>query len=263
MLWRVTELARQAGAMMRAAGRIETRSKSGPADFVTQYDERIERFLQENLAALRPDAQFLGEESAHTVDPDGPLWIVDPIDGTTNFIRGFSQSAVSICFCEGGRRRLGVIYDPYTDELFSAELGRGAQRNGAPIHVSGRPASAGIAIFGTAAYTREYAGATFALARRLFDRTLDVRRFGAAVLDFCHIAAGRAELFCECVLSPWDFAAGALIVTEAGGTVTRLDGSPLPLAEKSSVFCSNAACAGEREALVDGILVEVRSKREE
>ncbi len=254
MLWKVTELARQAGAMMRAADRIETRNKSGPADFVTQYDERIERFLQERLAALRPGAQFLGEESAHAVDPNEPLWIVDPIDGTTNFIRGFSQSAVSICYCDGGRRRLGVIYDPYTDELFFAEAGCGAFLNGEPIRVSDRPAAEGIAIFGTAAYTREHADATFLLARRLFDRTLDVRRFGAAVLDFCHIAAGRAELFCERVLSPWDFAAGALIVQEAGGVVTRLDGAPLPLTEKSSVFCANAASACEREALVDGIV---------
>ena len=249
MLSRVTELAREAGAVIRSADHIEARSKSGPADFVTQYDGRVEQFLKEALTALRPDAQFLGEESAHAVDESSPLWIVDPIDGTTNFIRGFSRSAVSICLCDRGVRQLGVIYDPYTDQLYAAERGRGAFLNGAPIHVSSRPASEGISIFGTAAYNREFSDATFRLARALFDRTLDVRRFGAAVLDFCDIAAGRAELFCECLLSPWDFAAGALIVEEAGGAAAALDGSPLPIAGKSSVFCSNAACASERAAL--------------
>lgn len=249
MLWRVTELARKAGAIIRSADHIAACTKSGPADFVTQYDGRVEEFLRRELAALRPDAQFLGEESAHAVDEAAPLWIVDPIDGTTNFIRAFSRSAVSICFCEGGARQLGVIYDPYTDALYAAQRGRGATKNGAPIRVSDRPADAGIAIFGTAAYNREFADATFRLARALFERTLDVRRFGAAVLDFCDIAAGRAELFCECLLSPWDFAAGALIVQEAGGVATALDGAPLPLTGKSSVFCSNAACAGAREAI--------------
>jgi myo-inositol-1(or 4)-monophosphatase len=249
MLSQLIEIAREAGAIIRTADHIESRNKSGPADFVTQYDERVERFVQQRLAALRPDAQFLGEESAHTVDEQAPLFIVDPIDGTTNFIRGFSQSAVSICFCEGGARRYAVIYDPYTDEVFSAEAGGGAFRNGSPIHVSDRPIGEAIAIFGTACYNREYAGATFDLARRLFDRTLDVRRFGAAVLDFCHVAAGRAELFCECLLSPWDFAAGALIVQEAGGVAVQPNGDPLPLTKKSALFCANAACADEREAI--------------
>ncbi len=259
MISKVIELAREAGAIIRSADHIESRNKSGPADFVTQYDGRVEQFLREKLAALRPDAQFLGEESAHAVDESGPLWIVDPIDGTTNFIRAFSRSAVSICLCEHGARQLGVIYDPYTDQLYSAERGRGAFLNGAPMHVSARPASGAIAIFGTAAYNREFADATFRLARALFDRALDVRRFGAAVLDFCDIAAGRAELFCECLLSPWDFAAGALIVEEAGGVATALDGSPLPIARKSSVFCSNAACRGERAGIAaeTGALPEV------
>lgn len=249
MLWRVTELARRAGQIVRTADHIAARTKSGPADFVTQYDGRVEEFLRQELTALRPDAQFLGEESAHAVDEGAPLWIVDPIDGTTNFVRDFSRSAVSICFCEGGARQLGVIYDPYTDTLYAAQKGAGATKNGAPIRVSDRPVEAAISIFGTAAYDRQYADATFRLARALFERTLDVRRFGAAVLDFCDIAAGRAELFCECLLSPWDFAAGALIVQEAGGVATALDGAPLPLTKKSSVFCANARCAPERSAL--------------
>ncbi len=250
---RVIDLARRAGALIRSADGIEAHCKSGPADLVTQYDLRVEQLLREGLAAIRPDAQFLGEESAHTVDERAPLFIVDPIDGTTSFVRGFRQSVISICFCAHGVRQLGVIYDPYADALYCAVRGQGATCNGSPIRVSDRPAAQGIAIFGTAAYTREYADASFLLARRLFDRTMDVRRFGAAALDFCHIAAGRAELFCECTLAPWDFAAGALIVQEAGGIATALDGTPLPLTHSSSVFCSNAACADERPSLAAGI----------
>lgn len=254
MVWKIAEIARRAGAIVREADHIEVRSKTGPADLVTQYDFRVERFVQQELAALCPQAQFLGEESAHAVDASGPLFIVDPIDGTTNFIRGFRQSAVSICYCEGGERLLGVIYDPYADELFTAEKGKGAFCNGRPIRVSDRPLEQAISIYGTALYNRKFADATFALARRLFDRTLDVRRFGAAVLDLCHVAAGRAEVFCECLLSPWDFAAGTLLVQEAGGFVSDFSGAPMPLTEKSAVFCTNAACAGHRAELVGDLV---------
>ena len=250
MVWKIAEIARQAGAIIREADHIEVRSKTGPADLVTQYDLRVEQFIRQELAALCPQAQFLGEESACAVDASGELFIVDPIDGTTNFIRGFRQSAVSICYCEGGQRRIGVIYDPYADALYTAEQGKGAFCNGSPIHVSDRPLDHSIAILGTATYDHSYIDATLTLTRRMLERTLDLRSFAAAVLDLCHVAAGRAELFCECILSPWDFAAGTLLVQEAGGVVSDFSGAPLPLTEKSAVFCANAACSAHRAELV-------------
>ncbi len=254
MLNEIIAIAREAGRIIREADHIEVRSKTGPQDLVTQYDIRVEQLIQQELAKLCPNAQFLGEESAHTVDESGPLFIVDPIDGTTNFTRAFRQSAVSICYCDGGERQLAVICDPYADEVYYARKGGGAFVNGQPIHVSDRPLEQAISIFGTALYSPSYADATFTLARRLFDRTLDVRRFGAAVLDLCHIASGRAEVFCECLLSAWDFAAGTLLVQEAGGFVCDFSGAPVPLAQKSAVYCSNAVCACARAALVGDLL---------
>ena len=132
-----------------------------------------------------------------------------------------------------------MVYNPYLEEFYYAQKGRGAYCNGKAIHVSDEPLERGIVIFGTAPYYQEYADQTFALARKYFDKALDLRRSGSAAIDLCNVAAGRAELYFECVLSPWDFAAGSLIVEEAGGKVTTLDGGPLTLERKCSVLATN------------------------
>lgn len=236
-------LVRDCGGIIRNAERenIHIDAKSGPADFVTDYDKKVQDMLQKGLLDIVPDAHFIGEEgSTRPFSPEGKFFIVDPIDGTTNFIRDFRASAVSVALAVDGTVELGVVYNPYLDELFTARRGHGAFRNGKPIHVSSEPLENGIVIFGTSPYNEELAEKSFTLAYEYHRRALDVRRTGSAALDLCNIAAGRAELFFELMLSPWDYAAGALIVEEAGGIVTDAEGRALSLERPCALVARNA-----------------------
>ena len=171
--------------------------------------------------------------------PTGKFFIVDPIDGTTNFIKDYHFSSISVALVVDNAAELGVIYNPYTDEMFCAQRGQGAFCNGKRLHVSSEPLENAIIVFGTAPYHEELSEKTFSLAYSYFRKALDIRRSGSAALDLCTIAAGRAELFFELVLSPWDYAAGALIVEEAGGLVSDCDGHPLVYDRPCSVLARN------------------------
>ena len=132
-----------------------------------------------------------------------------------------------------------MVYDLYKDEMFSARRGGGAFLNGQPIHVSSRPLSQGVFGMGTAIYKREYLEPTIRLTEQLFRRSCDFRRLGAAALDLCNVACGRTEAFFEYSLCPWDYAAGSLLICEAGGRVCTLEGGPLPITERCSMWASN------------------------
>lgn len=256
MLEELLQAIREEGAVMRSAlaAEIHAEEKSGPEDLVTNYDKLVQRHLEEKLHALLPQAGFLGEEGLRAPSGDGSVFIIDPIDGTMNFSRGYQRSSISVALARDGQVILGAVFDPYLDELFWAERGKGAFCNGRPIRVSDRPLERGLVMFGTAPYYREIGDKTFALARALFDRSLDVRRSGSAAIDLCSVAAGRAEVFYEMLLSPWDYAAASLILEEAGGIIRTLVGEPVSLTEKSSVLASNraawtAACQITQEVL--------------
>ena len=234
---------RAAGEIVTGAQQIDrhTHEKTSAADLVTDYDLAVETFLREKLAALMPEALFFGEEETLEGDPSkGWVFIVDPIDGTTNFVRGFHQSGISVALIHDLEPQMAVVYDPAKDELFAAERGRGATLNGAPIHVSDKPLSQGLFIMGTAIYRREFLHPTMLLTEQLLERSCDYRRFGAATLDLCYIACGRAEVFFEYSLAPWDYAAGAFIAQEAGAVASMLTGEPLPQIRRCSVWLSNA-----------------------
>ena len=242
MLDQMIAIVRQAGKIILSARDVasQTHEKTSAADLVTEYDLAVERFLKEKLPPLAPGAIFFGEEEAENADPSrGWAFIVDPIDGTTNFVRDLRQSAISVALAKDGAVEYGVVYDPFRNELFSARRGGGAFRNGQPIHVSSRPLSEGVFGMGTAIYRREYLEPTMRLTEQLFRRSCDFRRMGAAALDLCNVACGRTELFFEYSLCPWDYAAGSLLVTEAGGMACTLEGAPLPITERCSVWVSN------------------------
>ena len=218
----------------------QTHEKSSAADLVTEYDLAVERFLKGKLPPLVPGSLFFGEEEKENASPlTGWVFIVDPIDGTTNFVRGLKHSAISVALAHDGAVEYGVVYDPYKDEMFSARRGGGAFLNGQPIRVSRRPIEQGVFGMGTAIYRREYLEPTMRLTEQLFRRSCDFRRLGAAALDLCNVACGRTDLFFEYSLCPWDQAAGSLIVTEAGGFVCTLEGGPLSLTDRCSVWASN------------------------
>ena len=242
MLEQIMDVVRRAGEMVLSAHDIAagTHEKTSAADLVTEYDLAVEAFLKEQLPPLCPGSIFYGEEEAENADPSrGWAFIVDPIDGTTNFVRGLRQSAISVALARDGQVEYAVVFDPYKNEMFSARRGGGAFLNGAPIRVSDKPLAEGIFGMGTAIYRREYLEPTMRVTEQLFRRACDFRRLGAAALDLCDVACGRVELFFEYSLCPWDFAAGSLIITEAGGHISTLQGRAPVLTERCSVWASN------------------------
>lgn len=219
---------------------IEVDSKAGSANFVTEYDKKVQDLLEEKLKKIVPDAKFVGEEeTSNKVMDNGKYFVVDPIDGTTNFIKDYRVSCISVALIVNGDVQLGVVYNPYLDEMFWAQRGKGAYCNKRRIHVSEQPLSNGIVLFGTSPYYEELHEQSFRLAYEYFKQALDIRRSGSAALDLCSIAAGRAELYFELKLSPWDYAAGSLIVEEAGGIVTTVDGDKITLDKPCSILAKN------------------------
>lgn len=242
LLEQIIDVARFCGEIILHADRsaIKIKDKAGKANFVTEYDCKVQKIARERLMQVLPQADFLGEEEEASIDETTEyVFVVDPIDGTTNFIKDYHTSCISIGLIRNGERYLGVVYNPYLDEMFYALKGEGAYLNSKPIHVSSEDLSNGIVLFGTSPYNTELAKASFDLAYTYFTKALDIRRSGSAAIDLCSVAAGRAELYFEMILSPWDFAAGALILEEAGGVVTTLDGNDVPCFEKSSVLARN------------------------
>jgi myo-inositol-1(or 4)-monophosphatase len=223
------------GAAMKAArglkrdfGEVEQLqvSRKGPADFVSAADRRAEEVIRAELHRARPDYGFLMEESGETRGRDPQhRWIVDPLDGTTNFLHGIPLFAISIALERQGRLQAGLVYNPISDELFTAERGGGAYLNDHRLRVAARSSLAeAVVATGTPHIGRGDHGLFLRELAALMPRVAGVRRCGAAALDLAWVAAGRFDGFWERDLSAWDVAAGAVLVREAGGFVTDMDG---------------------------------------
>ena len=245
-------LLRQTGEIIRDEAALADVTVKGRANFVTRCDTGVQRFLQVEFARRWPDIQFFGEEDGCAApDPAGRVFVLDPVDGTANLMHHFGHSAVSLALVERGESVLALVYNPFSDEMFTAVRGGGARCNGRPIRASAAPGLArSVVAVGTAPYERQYADANFAAFRRVYDRCEDIRRTGSAALDLAYVAAGRLEGYFERNLKPWDFAAGMLLVTEAGGRVSRYDGNaPYPL-ENTDVIAAAPAVYEELFAAV-------------
>jgi len=253
MLRKIEEVLRAAGDILLNAENIHTEEKSGRADLVTQFDKEIQSFLEAELLKICPEAGFLGEEDEHFHMDNELIFIVDPIDGTTNFTRDFRHSCISIALEKSGTTHWGAVYNPYLDEMFSAEKGKGAFLNGKPIRASDNDIDHAIVLFGSSPYNHELAGKSFAAAQALFEKGLDVRRTASAALDLCYIAAGRADIYFEYIISPWDHAAGHLIAQEAGSIVTQFDGSAVSNREKCPIMAANTRCYDEARKILNRI----------
>ena len=232
---------REAGELILHAHHIIAEQKTDIRNVVTEYDRRVQEHMMRTLSDALPDAHFFCEEMSH---PDSlgveHVFIIDPIDGTMNFVHGFGHSCISTAYMREGEIVGGVIFNPYRNELFSAVRGQGAFLNGKPIHASCLPLRESVACFGSAPYSDDLTEQTFFLLRKVFEESLDIRREGAAALDLCSVAAGRAGLFYELELSLWDYAAGILIASEAGAICSNITGEPLPLdGQKSSVLAGS------------------------
>ncbi|WP_422925373.1 inositol monophosphatase family protein [Singulisphaera sp. PoT] len=225
------KLALEAGTLLREAyGRVSAREKA-PGDLVTDADFASQALIAEGVSLAFPEHTFLGEEQGADFDPTRPWrWIVDPLDGTINFAHGFPFWAVSIALEHEGKLVVGVVHNPLSSETFSARLGGGATRNGQPISVS-RAANLRDCLISTALPTDFHRDADRLMAymRRFSTGTHSVRRTGSSALNLAHIAVGGFDVCYATWMNSWDAAAGVLLVQEAGGRITKLDGGPYDL----------------------------------
>jgi myo-inositol-1(or 4)-monophosphatase len=225
-------------------------SIKGPSDFVSQADLKAEKIVYEELMKARPTYGFLGEEGGEIIGTDGAhRWIVDPLDGTTNFLHGIPQFAVSIALERSGEIVAGVIFNPATDELYTAERGNGAFLNDRRIRVAARKLLSDSVIgCGVPHLGRGHHGKFLVELRHVMGEAAGLRRMGAASLDLAYVAAGRFDGFWETNLSPWDIAAGIVLIREAGGFVSNMEGA-------SDMFGTGHVAAGNE--YIHKALVEV------
>ena len=227
----IIQIAKEAGDIMVSAARPKVMQKAGHANFCTEMDEKIQAFLIDKLGKVIPEASFLGEEDGQdeftSKMESGYCFVIDPIDGTSNFIYEYRPSVISIALLKDGAPYMAVVYNPYDDMVFYAIKGEGTYLNGERIMSSDAPLSDSLTVFGTAPYYVELQEKTFEIAKNLLPLCVDLRRSGTAAWDMCCVAMGRCSLYFELKIQLWDYAAAGLIAAEAGCTVTDIEGNEL------------------------------------
>ena len=245
------ELARAAGEILREGfGKALQIENKGVIDLVTQVDKNAEAFLLQQISERFPESQALGEEGGRLSGSSDGKWFIDPIDGTTNYAHGLPIFCVSVGYAKADELLLGVVYNPIHEELYKAERGAGAQLNGKSIQVK-QVHSLGdsMLVTGFPYDIRTNPDNNLAEYARFAMRTHGVRRLGAAALDLCYVAAGYVDGYWEKSIKPWDIAAGALIVQEAGGTVTDINGDPNFMSQKH-ILAANPTLHAEMRKLL-------------
>ncbi|MGN0224637.1 MAG: inositol monophosphatase family protein [Prevotella sp.] len=234
----LTGIVRDASSLMVTDG-FQIEQKGGCENIVTSSDVAVQNFLCERLSELMPDSGFLCEEKDIYDTRHEYTWIIDPIDGTANYSRGIDQCAICVGLKHDEDMQMGVVYIPRTGELFHAEKDKGAYLNSNRIHVSSRSFNNAVLCTALPVYYKEYAEVCSKIILDAFCKCNDIRRFGACAPELCYLAMGRCELYFEYLLSPWDYAAASLIVKEAGGIISSMDGSGLCLTKPTGVIAAN------------------------
>lgn len=250
----ICRVVREAGTLIHPLPEeIGIKSKEGTFNFVTRYDSMVQNFLIKHLSALVPGASFVGEEdgySSHKV-ASGDTFIIDPIDGTTNFICGFMASTICVGLAHDGMMEIGVVYNPYRDELFAGERGKGAFLNGKRLKLHNQSLKEGTLCMDTAPYNPEMRDDVFRKIRILSDHCMDLRSIGSAALSICYVACQRSTGYISPQLCVWDYAAASVILTEAGGKIVRGDGNELNFATHVSVLAGAEKALGEMLELLN------------
>lgn len=247
-------LIKETKAIAADRGSAQDIKVKGLADFVTKVDLGVQEFLKPRLRELYPDVQFMSEEKDNSdVDFTGKVWVLDPIDGTTNLIHDYKMSAVSLALVDNGVPVLGIVYNPFSEEVFYAKKGMGAFLNGDKINVSGADTLLKSLIsVGTSPYRKDLADENFNLIKRFFVAAEDIRRCGSAAMDLCYLACGRTDGFFEKNLKPWDYAAGIVILREAGGSCTDMNGNEPSYRIPSDICASNGKIQREMLDILTG-----------
>lgn len=240
---------KQVENVIRKAGDIILNTKldkslieiKGKANYVTQVDYLVQEFLTKELLKILPNSNVIAEESkCNTYDLEKATWIIDPVDGTTNLIYGYNHSAISVALYLEGKPSLGFVYNPFSSEMFHGESGAGAYLNAKKIKVTNTNLLENCLIdFGTSPYDKTKAKKTFDIVQKSYLLSRDVRRSGSAALDLAYVACGRLDIFFEMTLQPWDFAAGSIILNEAGGKVTNWQNEDVNALNQSSILATN------------------------
>ncbi|MBU1040625.1 MAG: inositol monophosphatase [Proteobacteria bacterium] len=243
----------ESGEIIRKHDRLprRIRHKASPKDLVTETDVAVENFLRDRLGPLAPEAGFLGEEGSSGLGLQGLAWVVDPVDGTTNFAHGVPFVATSVALCLDGLPLLGVVNLPLLGEIFTAARGQGSRLNNEPIHVSDTATLLeALVATGFPYRIEEHQEAILRQLALTMPATQGVRRAGAAALDLAFVACGRYDGFFEFALNPWDTAAGVLLIEEAGGRVGRMNtDDPYRLGDPD-ILASNALLEPDLRALL-------------
>lgn len=250
MLDQIAAAAREAGRIILNESGARSYRKEGHNNFVTDADLHVQSMLMERLGAICPQAAFYAEEKENEALGEGYTWVVDPIDGTLNFMHGRRCSAVSIALLKNRQPEYGVIYRPFDDEMLTARRGMGACMNGNRIRVSEVPFENAMVAFGTAPYNSELADITMKKAGQFLLQAGDLRRTGSAAIDLSDVACGRSDVYFEMLLSPWDIAAGSLIVEEAGGIFCEFREKERTFDKKVAVLACNRLCCERALAIL-------------
>lgn len=228
----IEEIIRKAGKIMEYADRekICFDQKAGAANFVTEYDVKVQKYLEAEFKELMDgDCAFLAEEEGENENPlgEGYTFIIDPIDGTTNFMIDRRNSCISVGLLKNKKPFFGAVYNPYDKRYYYAFFGKGAYRDHKAIHVSDRDAEVAIVSIGSAPYYKDMVHKIGVMTEKMLKNFADVRRIASAALEACAVACGELDGYCEPILGPWDYAAGALIINEAGGKTSDFEGKEL------------------------------------
>lgn len=234
---KVIRLVKQASKIMKESFTFE--EKGSPSNIVTSADIGVQKFLEEKLTKLLPGSTLLGEEGEQHQSESAYLWIVDPIDGTTNFSRGIGECAISVALLHGEEIVIGIVYNPYQKKLFSAERGKGAWCNGKKIHVSNASFEEGIFCTALSLYRKEYADKCMEVISEVYAQCNDFRRFGSCALELCYLAEGKCDLYFEFRVFPWDYAAAYLILKESGGVIYGQKNEELHFDRATPIIAAN------------------------
>lgn len=237
MIKQVIEIVRNASKLLTTDITIE--QKGNESNYVTSADLNVQQYLEMQLTSLIPNSLFFGEESNRGAMAGEYVWVVDPIDGTANFIRELGSSVISVGLVKKGKSYLGVIYDPYKNEMFYAERGKGTFLNGKQISVSRRDFRHSIICSAASLYDKQLSKPCFEILQKVYNQSDDFRRFGSAAIEMAYLAAGRIELFFEIRLFPWDMAAGEVIIEEAGGIIEYVHEKELPFDRPAGIIATN------------------------
>ena len=240
----LSRLIRKTERIIKKAARIMIGSfsvteKEGNVNIVTSADLAIQQYLSVQLSKLLPQSDFFGEENPYVPADRKYIWVVDPIDGTTNFSRGIDTYAVSVALLEDNEAVLAVVYCPGQRKMYTATKGNGAFCNGRPIHVSCRPFDNSLLCTAMSLYRKEYANQCIEVIREAYGRCNDIRRLGSCAMELCLLAEGKCDLYFEYRVFPWDYAAAALILQEAGGIIHGENGTELKCDKPTPLIAAN------------------------